>query len=167
MIDAPFTLAFTAGLVATVNPCGFAMLPAYLSYFMGLSDDGVETGGPAAVRRALVIGAVVSSGFLLVFGLVGVLVTLGLRAVIDVIPWAVMVIGAGVRILGIAMLLGYEPVVNLPKIGGARSGKRSSAVHSVVDAGFGRPGRGAPRLGSVIGHGWLSAAVDRAAGFAS
>lgn len=29
MIDAPFALAFTAGLVATVNPCGFAMLPAY------------------------------------------------------------------------------------------------------------------------------------------
>ena len=35
MIDAPLALAFAAGLVATVNPCGFAMLPAYLSYFMG------------------------------------------------------------------------------------------------------------------------------------
>ncbi|MFN7150094.1 MAG: cytochrome C biosynthesis protein, partial [Microthrixaceae bacterium] len=23
-------------MVATVNPCGFAMLPAYLSYFLGL-----------------------------------------------------------------------------------------------------------------------------------
>ena len=33
MIDAPLALAFSAGLVATVNPCGFAMLPAYLSYF--------------------------------------------------------------------------------------------------------------------------------------
>ena len=34
MIEAPFALAFGAGLVATLNPCGFAMLPAYLSYFM-------------------------------------------------------------------------------------------------------------------------------------
>lgn len=128
MIDAPFALAFTAGLVATVNPCGFAMLPAYLSYFMGLSDDGVEAGAPTAVRRALVIGAVVSSGFLVVFGVVGALVTLGMRAIIDVIPWAAMVIGGGVGILGVAMLLGYEPVVNLPKVGRARSGKRHSAV---------------------------------------
>jgi cytochrome c-type biogenesis protein len=128
VIDAPFALAFTAGLVATVNPCGFAMLPAYLGYFMGLSDDEVETGGPAAVRRALVIGAVVSSGFLFVFGVVGALVTLGLRAIIDVIPWAAMVVGGGVALLGTAMLLGYEPVVNLPRIGRARSGKRSSAV---------------------------------------
>jgi cytochrome c-type biogenesis protein len=128
VIDAPFALAFTAGLVATVNPCGFAMLPAYLSYFMGLSDDDVAPGGPAAVRRALTIGAVVSSGFLLVFGLVGALVTLGMRAIIDLIPWAAMVIGGGVGILGIAMLLGYQPVVNLPKVGRARPGKRYSAV---------------------------------------
>ena len=27
MIDAPLALAFAAGLVATLNPCGFAMLP--------------------------------------------------------------------------------------------------------------------------------------------
>jgi cytochrome c-type biogenesis protein len=128
VIDAPLALAFTAGLVATVNPCGFAMLPAYLSYFMGLSDDRAQAGGAATVRRALVIGAVVSSGFLLVFGVVGALVTLGLRAIIDLLPWAAMVIGGGVGILGIAMLLGYEPVVNLPKTGRARSGRRYSAV---------------------------------------
>jgi cytochrome c-type biogenesis protein len=128
VIDAPFALAFTAGLVATVNPCGFAMLPAYLSYFMGLSDDEVAPGGPAAVGRALIIGAVVASGFLLVFGVVGALVTLGMRAIIDIIPWAAMVIGGGVGLLGVAMLLGYEPVVNLPKIGRARPGKRYSAV---------------------------------------
>ena len=39
MIDAPLALAFTAGMVATVNPCGFAMLPAYLSFFLGLEGD--------------------------------------------------------------------------------------------------------------------------------
>lgn len=128
MIDAPFALAFTAGLVATVNPCGFAMLPAYLAYFIGLSDDDVSEGGPAAVSRGLAIGAVVSAGFLLVFGLVGLLVMIGLRSIIDLIPWAAIVIGIGVGILGIAMLAGYEPVVNLPKIGRAREGRRYSAV---------------------------------------
>jgi cytochrome c-type biogenesis protein len=128
VIDAPFALAFTAGLVATVNPCGFAMLPAYLGYFLGLSDDRGEAGGPKAVRRALVIGAVVSGGFLLVFGVVGTLITVGMHAIVDLVPWAAMVIGVGVALLGIAMLAGYQPGVNLPKLGRARSGSRYSAV---------------------------------------
>ncbi|HSJ36530.1 MAG TPA: hypothetical protein VLB85_15900, partial [Acidimicrobiia bacterium] len=29
------TTAFAAGMISTVNPCGFAMLPAYLGYFLG------------------------------------------------------------------------------------------------------------------------------------
>jgi cytochrome c-type biogenesis protein len=128
MIDAPFALAFTAGLVATVNPCGFAMLPAYLGYFIGIDDDEVTEGGPAAVRRGLTIGAVVSSGFLLVFGVVGLLLTAGLRSVIDVLPWAAIVIGVGVGALGVAMLAGYEPVVRLPKFQRAGSGRRHSTI---------------------------------------
>ena len=36
MIDGLFAYAFTTGMLATVNPCGFAMLPAYLSYFLGI-----------------------------------------------------------------------------------------------------------------------------------
>ena len=52
--------AFAAGMVPTVNPCGFAMLPAYLGYFIGLDDGHVDRA--EAVRRALVIGGVVSAG---------------------------------------------------------------------------------------------------------
>ena len=78
MIEAPLALAFGAGLVATVNPCGFAMLPAYLSYFMGLNDDD-DRGRGASLRSALLVGAVVSAGFLLVFGIAGILITAGVR----------------------------------------------------------------------------------------
>ncbi|MGH3442507.1 MAG: cytochrome c biogenesis CcdA family protein [Nitriliruptorales bacterium] len=128
MIEAPLALAFTAGLVATVNPCGFAMLPAYLSYFVGLEDDTVTRGSAASLSRALVVGGVVSAGFLLVFGVIGVLVTLGLRSVIDLIPWAAIVIGVGVGLLGIAMLAGYEPVTSLPKLSRGTEGRGHSAV---------------------------------------
>lgn len=128
MIEAPLALAFTAGLVATVNPCGFAMLPAYLSYFIGLGDDDIDEGGGAAVARGLVVGAVVSSGFLLVFGIVGLLVVAGLRSVIEFLPWAAIVIGIAVAGLGVAMLAGYEPVVNLPKIGRGGGSRRYSGV---------------------------------------
>ena len=45
MIRGHLALAFSAGMIATVNPCGFAMLPAYLSYFLGL-----EAGSQSAWR---------------------------------------------------------------------------------------------------------------------
>ncbi len=131
MIDAPLALAFGAGLVATVNPCGFAMLPAYLSYFIGLGDEE-EIGRAATLRRALVIGGVMSVAFLVVFGITGVLITAGFRAVIDWIPWIALLIGVVIAILGIAMLRGFELVVSLPK---AKSANKGQGLRSVF--GFG------------------------------
>ncbi|MFO7959874.1 MAG: cytochrome c biogenesis CcdA family protein [Nitriliruptoraceae bacterium] len=125
-MEIPFAFAFTAGLVATLNPCGFAMLPAYLSYFMGL-DDGESASGSNAVR-AVQVGAVVSAGFLLVFGLAGILITLGVRAVVDALPWIAMLVGIGVIGLGAAMLTGRELRVRLPKAKSAPGGRGMGGV---------------------------------------
>ena len=106
MIDAPIGLAFAAGLVATLNPCGFAMLPAYLSYFMGLEggDDDEESG--AGVGQALRVGGIVSLGFLVVFGVTGLLINAGVRSIIDWIPYVALGIGVVMAWLGVAMLRG-------------------------------------------------------------
>ncbi len=116
MIDAPLALAFTAGLVATVNPCGFAMLPAYLSWYLGTDTTPTDRPAPLADRlgRALAVGGTVSLGFLAVFGIAGTLITAGVRSFIDYVPWAAMVIGAALALLGIAMLAGRELSVALP-----------------------------------------------------
>ena len=126
-MELPFAFAFTAGLVATLNPCGFAMLPAYLSYFMGLDDD-VEVAAGSGALRAVRVGAVVSAGFLLVFGVAGILITLGVRAVVDALPWIAMVVGLGVIGLGAAMLSGRELRVRLPKTGSAPGGRGNAGV---------------------------------------
>jgi cytochrome c biogenesis protein CcdA len=126
MIEAPLTLAFAAGMVATVNPCGFAMLPAYLSYFMGIEEDQTNRG--RAMRSALAVGAAVSTGFLVVFGLAGILITVGFRFVIDAIPWFALVVGFGIVALGIALLLGRELTVGLPKAHRATSGRSYRSV---------------------------------------
>ena len=126
MIDAPLALAFAAGLVATVNPCGFAMLPAYLSYFMGLEEG--QASRRDAMRSALAVGAVVSTGFLVVFGLAGILITAGFRFVIDAIPWVAVVVGVGVVGLGIALLMGREVTIGLPRAHRAASGRRYRSV---------------------------------------
>ena len=50
MIDAPLALALASGLVAAVNPCGFAMLPAYVTFFLGVEGDRVPSRGESVVR---------------------------------------------------------------------------------------------------------------------
>src|SRR5690606_10593543 len=69
VLNGPFALALTAGMVATVNPCGFALLPAYLSAFIGMKEDGNRV---AAVSRALGVSFVLTAGFVTVFGLFGI-----------------------------------------------------------------------------------------------
>ena len=65
-------LSFLRGMVASVNPCAFVLLPTYLVFFLGLE---AERGGSqrASVRRALIVSAAVSAGFMSVFIVAGVL----------------------------------------------------------------------------------------------
>jgi len=125
-MDIPVAVAFTAGLIATLNPCGFAMLPAYLSFFLGLDDDATTS----TTRRALTVGSVVSAGFLTVFGLAGILITIGVRAVVDALPWIAMIVGAGVIVLGAALLSGRKINVRLPTPGSAPNGRGHGGVYA-------------------------------------
>jgi cytochrome c biogenesis protein CcdA len=111
--------AFTAGLVATVNPCGFAMLPAYLGYFLGI-EQGEERKSVTAVGHALRTGAVVSAGFLLVFGIAGTIIVAGVRSLTTVLPWVALVVGVGLVGLGIALLRGRYLTIRLPSIRGKK-----------------------------------------------
>ncbi|MFN8017542.1 MAG: cytochrome c biogenesis CcdA family protein [Acidimicrobiales bacterium] len=129
MLDAPLAIAFTAGMVATVNPCGFAMLPAYLGFFLG-SD--VEDGDPDAnnVARALVVGGAVTSGFLLLFAVAGAIVSWTSLALGEWTPYLTVVIGVALVGVGIAFMAGWEPVLNLPHLdkGGRNRGLWSMFV---------------------------------------
>jgi cytochrome c biogenesis protein CcdA len=120
VIDGPFAFAFSVGLVATVNPCGFAMLPAYLSYFLGLEGDDEAD---RSVLRAVAVGLTLTAGFVAVFGVIGIVIENFSQAVRDYIPYATVVIGAGLVVLAVAMLFGYEPKPAIPRLdrgGGSR-----------------------------------------------
>ena len=118
MIDAQYGLAFTAGMVATVNPCGFAMLPAYLGYFLGIegADRPDDQGTVPALLRALLVGAVVSAGFLLLFIVAGALVSWTSFRVGEYSPWLTVVIGLVLTGLGVAFISGWEPQLMLPHL---------------------------------------------------
>jgi len=114
-VGAPLALAFAAGLLAAFNPCGFALLPAYLAYFVGVA--GEERASPLRVTgRALVVSATLTLGFAAVFGAVGAVVTLASVQVSLIAPWFTVVIGIALVPLGVAMVRGYEPKLSLPRI---------------------------------------------------
>ncbi len=132
--------ALAAGLVAAVNPCGFAMLPGYLALVVageeGAGDEGPRENGhsgkAAAMARALAATAMMALGFLLVFGTFGLVISPLAASVQQYLPAVTVVIGAALLALGGWMLSGRELTLLLPK-----------------------PGRGAPtaRLGSMFGYG--------------
>ena len=43
---APLGFAFAVGMVSAVNPCGFAMLPAYLGLYLGANNEGKPLATP-------------------------------------------------------------------------------------------------------------------------
>lgn len=127
MIEAPLAYAFGVGMIATFNPCGFAMLPAYLSYFLGLEGAAPDE-RQGSILRAIAIAAAMTAGFMVVFGLVGIV----LNPVIDTIqarlPWVTIVLGIGLAGLGIYMLTGHTLTVNIPKL---TKGGDSRAIWSI------------------------------------
>ena len=114
MLEGPFALAFGAGMIATINPCGFAMLPAYLSYFLG-SDDASASPERGLVRAG-VVGACVTAGFIVVFAIAGAIISNLSSALLTYVPYATVTIGVALIALAVAMLCGFEPSMRLPKL---------------------------------------------------
>lgn len=123
--------AFSAGLLAPVNPCGFAMLPAFLGWYAGQPDSDVSgrRGISASLAQGIGVGAAVSAGFAGVYVTAGLLVSAGLRPLMDYVPWAAIVIGAMLVMMGGAMLAGLH--VGL-RVGGMRPGQARTPRRMVV-----------------------------------
>lgn len=128
-MNSAIAYAFGVGMVATFNPCGFAMLPAYLSYFLGLenSRDG-EQRADATVLRALAVGAAMTAGFVVVFGVLGLVLDPILSSITDKLPWVTIVLGIVLVFLGVRLLMGREINIPLPKIARGPDGRELGSV---------------------------------------
>jgi cytochrome c-type biogenesis protein len=124
VLDGPFAYALFLGMAATVNPCGFALLPAYLAAFVGLDESAGQRGWLArwgAVGRAVAVAAVLTAGFITVFGLFGAVVSKVIDDAERHLTWVTIVIGLAMVALGVWLLLGRALTLTLPKLqrGGA------------------------------------------------
>jgi cytochrome c biogenesis protein CcdA len=124
-------LSFGSGLLAAVNPCGFVLLPTYLMYFLGVS--GRPGAQRATVRRALLVSAALSAGFMTVFVIVGGISRLFTDWLNQNAKYLALLIGVALVILGIAMLFGYRLPFSTTKL---ETGKRDQTIASMYIFGL-------------------------------
>ena len=116
-------MAFAAGLVAALNPCGFAMLPAYLLLVVRGQQTGEQSPAPralASIGRALAATIGMALGFLTVFGLFGALTISAGSTVQRYLPYVTVLIGLVLLVLGVWLLSGRELTALTPRPFGAR-----------------------------------------------
>jgi len=149
MSEISLAIAFLAGLLSFVSPCVLALVPVYLA-FLGESAGGSATaGGALAVRRPLLIEALLFvGGFGVVFVLLGTSVGL-LGSALFRVPLIREL--AGIAIIGLGLvttgLFGPVidrlrlPIVLLPSIRAARA----TSLGALVAIGW------VPCIGPVLG----------------
>lgn len=126
-VIAPLGFAFGAGIAAAFNPCGFAMLPAYMGLYLGIHDERNTPSFVGQLGKALLIGGSVTAGFVLLFAAAGAVIGLGARSVVgSVLPWVGLGIGVLLTIAGAWLLSG---------------GKLYTALAQQMSERFGNPGQ--------------------------
>ncbi len=128
-MDIPIFFAFTAGIVAAFNPCGVAMFPAYIGYQFG-SSRGLKTpvsSNPVRLLvKGLVLGVLVTTGFIIVFGAVGLVLALGGRFIGPLLPISGLFVGLMITVLG-SWLLWTGRVMKLSSLDGVSFGRIGGA----------------------------------------
>lgn len=119
---------FTAGAVATVNPCGFALLPAWFAREMASNENR-----PAIERliRAIGSGGLVSLGFVSIFVVAGVLLAAGASWLGPALPWIGVTLGLALALIGIS----WVASVRLPGVPVVETCRRVSTRYGAF--GFG------------------------------
>ncbi len=134
MFEAPLLLAFTAGMVASVNPCGFSLLPAYIGVYVSgeQQSDRVER----RIIRAFGVAMAVSIGFVAVFTTAGLILDRISGAARRQLPWVTIAIGAILVVAGIAVALGWKPrlAIRGPQFGGKGTGMTSMVGYGITYA---------------------------------
>lgn len=125
-------LSFLRGMVAAVNPCGFVLLPTYLMFFLGLEASRTDS-QRASVRRALLVSASVTGGFMAVFVLVGAISTWFTSWVLAHAKYVTGVVGVALVVLGVAMLFGFKLRFTTPVLD---VGQRDTTVRSMFVYGI-------------------------------
>ena len=131
------TFAFGAGLLATVSPCAFVMLPSFLAVSLGAADGREQGALLSRCTHGLATGLVVSAAFSAVLVFAGLVLAAGMRVLVDAIPWLTVAVGVGLVIAGAAMLAGRElGVADVRRLGPTAATGRGYARAATFGIGY-------------------------------
>ena len=103
LFDIPIAFSFSAGIVAAFNPCGVAMLPAYIGYQIGSDDMNIPY--LERLSKAFLMGISVTSGFVAFSLLVGLIISIGGGFILDLIPFGGLIVGVSMLMLGLTLTM--------------------------------------------------------------
>ena len=115
-LEGNFAYSFILGVMAAVNPCGFVLLPTYLLYYLGTELNRGDESRSTTLRRGLSVGTAVSSGFVGLFIVVGIISRAFTTVIRDNAKYAALVIGVALVVMGVAMLRGWKPPIAQPDV---------------------------------------------------
>ena len=114
VVGATGLFSFSAGVVSAVNPCGFAMLPAYLGLYMSMSiDDKTSIHYKQMILKGLFIGCSVGLGILSLFLLAGLITGFALTLLRNVMEWVGIALGICLISFGIWLTNGGRIYTNV------------------------------------------------------
>jgi len=152
------SFAFFAGVAAFFNPCGIALLPGYITYYL---SQGKNDGLVKNILQGLWFGTTASLGFFIIFGISGSLVLLVGNVVRPYLPWVNIIFGILLVGVGFLMLFGKDVFLTLPQF----HSKSTSGVAFGIVYGIGALGCTLPLFVSVLLGGIVDASL--LSGFAS
>ena len=164
-IEGNFAYSFILGVMAAVNPCGFVLLPTYLVYYLGTELNREDESKTTTLRRGLSVGVAVSSGFIGLFLVVGIISRAFTTVISENAKYAALVIGIGLIAMGIAMLFGWKLPIAQPDVSVQR--KRTTwnmflfgIVYAIASIGCTIGLLISVILGSVNRHGFVSGVIS-------
>ncbi len=105
MDTATLSLAIVAGVLATFNPCGFALLPAYMGMIAAANEGRSQA---QALISGLRFASGMTVGFILLFGTFGLVFAPFASAISRYLPIVTIVVGLLIVALGFWLLLGRK-----------------------------------------------------------
>jgi cytochrome c-type biogenesis protein len=110
----PISVALVAGALVALNPCSVPLLPAFLSYYLGVSRDRLPR-ARSGVLQGLLVGVLLTLGVLGVFSAIGLPLVYGASRIADAVPWLGLAAGCLAILAGAVALAGRRsPALSLP-----------------------------------------------------
>ncbi len=111
-----------------MNPCGFPLLPAFLSLYIGADEESLPRAS-SRVAQGLTVGMLVTTGFLGVFLVVGIPISYGASQLTKSIPWSGPALGALLVVAGTAVMAGRQlPFLRQPQLTAGRTRRARTIV---------------------------------------